>query len=101
VTGDIQSTNLIAAPSCCTSDKRVKIEADEPMNPEDSLRRLVDLPLRQFSYTPEFIAAYPGTPTTLQRGLWAQDVAGLVPQAVTVLPEKRVGDQVPKVIFFL
>jgi hypothetical protein len=79
--GTISSTGGMTA--CCgsPSDLRVKQEFD-PMDPEDSLNRMISIPLRTFVFTPEFVETNPGTPTDLQRGVWAQDIEPLIPQAV-------------------
>lgn len=93
IDGDLIVTGNIDGVSCsggCTSDKRVKTQVGM-MNTTDALARILSLPMREYVFKPEFRETnLRRIPDGVQRGLWAQDVEHVIPQAVKVQPQRKV-----------
>lgn len=84
--GDITISGACMA-TCVPSDKRIK-NLISPMDTRTSLERIMSIPLYNYNYTDEYLAKYPNERHGPIRGVWAQDVATLVPQAVHTVPER-------------
>ena len=86
----ISGGNINAAGTCCTSDPRVK-ENITKVTLSDAERRVMETPVYEFNYTPDYLEADKRAFKGTLRGFMADQVEKHFPYAVQRV-KKRVGD---------